>query len=492
MEKRNFFQRIFNLGKSGEINTPETPPDHRPWSKSDRFMSSPLTDIEAGKKHVRSSGRDERWRYHGYGYGQTIRISDKIEQFIDTDLGPRESLADCRAIEQAFPFVSKAIKLHADVMGSPVPVTDDERLNEEIQAFWNEFKVTGEVLTTHDDDIGMDVFARALLTQTLTDGLQPYHIELMEDGRTPMGGRVHDAEKFLFSRQNDLEVKNLIYNAINGSVVVPQDDLWRVVKLYRNSRWAWGVPMTYKAVFFANQCLWVLSARKDTHVRISNPPSITTIGYNPPDNERLSPQEYQALLNDAKEKGKDIQKEFEGALADMYRSGRPFDATMINPGTYTINSKMFGQGAKGLTEYVPEAEFYTRQMATSMDVPIVFLDFTMPAGFGSDIYRIQSGIMHKRKSWHQAEIGSHVGYITKLWAISQSKNPATIAKIENGGIGWQEINIDDLKAIAETEKVQAETLEKQFENYLRIRMELTSRVIANTYAESIGHPEWME
>ncbi|NIV12900.1 MAG: hypothetical protein GWN62_16950 [Aliifodinibius sp.] len=401
---------------------------------------------------------------------------------------PRPKLAVYRAIAWAFPFVDRAISIHADFMGAPRIETDNDQLKARIKKFWTDFKISGEMKSEFDTDRTMQLFARELLKSTLRDGLQPYEIE--GKGKMVDGARLFDAAQYDFVKDDKKDIYNLI--RINGdgqgkNKIVRNTDRFNLCKLNRSTRFLWGLPLIYNAEFYAEMLLRVMIARRDSHIRLGNPPSITTVGYDLP--KDIMDKDLQAkILTDVKDRVKDTIDGYKSALARMYHTGRPEDMVLMTPGGLRIDSKMFGQGAPGIQGYPDEYELYALQIALTTDVPVEFLGIRgASAGLGSDFFRVMKEILNTRKTYHQHVIGTHIKAITDEFLIGESVAPG---QIEGYEIAWSEPDISDEKLIADTEKVEAETFALQSANYADLLLNI-GRNEANVYAEQIGRPEWV-
>lgn len=393
---------------------------------------------------------------------------------------PRAKLEIYRALDWAFPFISRAINIHADFMGRPIVETENEALKAQIESFWNSFYVCGELKSDFDLDKGMELFARDLLKQTLRDGLQPYKIEVADDGKTINGARLHDSAKFDFEWNESSNMYQLRYT--NAKLPIKPNDFFQICKVSRSSQFLWGIPLTYNTEFYAETLLRVMIARRDSHIRVGNPPSFTTLSYDLPDN--IHDKDLQSSLMDlASDKADQVMDGYKSALSRMYETGRPEDMVMMLPGKMKLDTKMFGQGAQGINNYSQEYELYALQIAMSTDVPVEFLGMRgASAGLGTDFFRVMKEMLTQRKRTNQHIIGTHVKHITDLYLISINANSNAMNQYT---IGWDEPDISDEKMAAETDKFEAEAFAAQMLNYMDLRLNL-GQDNANQYAEEIG------
>ena len=410
---------------------------------------------------------------------------------------PRHKLSLYRAMEFAFPMLSKANQLWTDFIGCPIPAMEDEGLKTQFQDFFDTFRVQGERLSELKEGRGMNTYTAQLSSNTLTNGESFRHL-IQEDGEPITGARLHDSARFDFWRTGAGNRWELRYHPeFEGMLLIQEKNpLFDTFSFSDKPEYLWGIPMTYWGEFMAEQLLIMLTSRTDSYRRLGNPPSFTVIGYDLPNTDMVHSADFAHFLfaqaTEAATKVKDI---YAQTLAKSNRDGRPADAVMMAPGKLTLDTKMFGEGAPGIVGFDPDWKNIGRQLAISAGPPPTWLGFPAAAGMNSNMHQEEKSVFMSEVGERRRTLEAEVKEIMRQFLVSISAPPQVIANPESYLLEWEAPDTSDRKLIAEAEKVEAETVEKEFQTFVTMSTAIgdpgKGMEIANDYAEELGETAWI-
>lgn len=446
------------------------------------------------KKPKHTVSKSFNWNDSGSYLNRTNPLLKLLDDCADDDnlnTDPRAKLGLYRAMVAAFPFYGKAISLRSDIMGLPEIQFEDPSINNLVNETIENIATRSVYNSNHLSTVGISKLIRSFMTVTLRDGAVFPQI-LIDDDNLPYGYKILDNDKLTFEelepmRDNSIDYNlDLVYAGRNGRYKVEKNDLQRSFYFNVDERWPWPKPMAYDAEWFALQLVRLIINRADTHTRLSNPPSITTISmdHRAISDMAIAPGKIQHEIGQFHEQADNVIKKYKQILSGTRTNNRPQDLVIKSPMPLNMNSKMFGEGAPGLSDYVEEMNKYMIQVAMPTNLPLVYLGFDFSAGFGDGRFKIEKELMNIQKSYNQQAFEREFSHFIDLYLTAigsrHTSNDATW--------NWNEPSLEDEKLMYEGLKLKEET-ENIFLNNVDSVGLITSPEAQRQYLEDRGREE---
>lgn len=403
--------------------------------------------------------------YAGAAYGAGHPILTSLGSWYQDGTGfisdPAQKMAVYNTISSILPFVSKAEQLHADWLGQVVIESDtDPVLAQRLSDYLSRVQVYNEYGVRLND--GVNEYIGAMLQTMLRYG--------MAFGRqvsTAGGGdnRLHIYSPMDFGYQQEGVGRYVLewQPPIGGLYRVDEANPdWFTLRRKYLAGHNWGIPMMYGGEFYAELLIRTLIARKSAHVRLGNPPSLNILSFD--DASDMLPADQEAL----KARVDDLRSKWESAMRYSDETGKPVEIFQTFPTSVKFEHKMFGEGITGLTNVPQEIDHYTRSLMQYCMIPLDLLDESSgSAGIGSDKYRILNGILTTTISRHQALLKPVVDRVVINALVALKVNPSMW-----GRLSWKylETDLSDEKAVAEIEKLKADTDAVRIANAVEIAL----------------------
>lgn len=405
--------------------------------------------------------------YAGSAYGAGHPLLTSLSSWYQDGTGfisdPAEKMAVYNTISSILPFVSKAEQLHADWLGRVVVQSDsDPQLAQKLQDYLNRLPVYNEYGLRLND--GVNEYAGAMLQTMLR-----YGMAFGRQSSTVAGGdnRLHIYSPMDFGyQQEQLDRYVLEWQPPVGGIyrVDEANPDWFTLRRKYLAGHNWGIPMMYGGEFYAELLIRTLIARKSAHVRLGNPPSLNILSFDEATN--MLPADQEAL----KVRVDDLRTKWESAMRYSDETGKPVEIFQTFPTSVKFDHKMFGEGITGLTNLPQEIDHYTRSLMQYCMIPLDLLDESSgSAGIGSDKYRILNGILTTTIARHQGLLKPVIDRVVINALIALKVNPSMWNRIE-----WEfeETDLSDEKAVAEIEKLKAETDAVRLANAVEIALNI--------------------
>lgn len=387
---------------------------------------------------------------------------------------PRPRLNIYRLIFQAFPFCQKAVNLHTDMLGRWEIIGDDPAMVAELNGILDRMPVVNE--RGIQMSLGASEYAAQLMAGSMRDGMSFGRVMRSEAGAMS-GMRGYAATGFTYVPTSAVDRYDLQYTGPTGIYVVDQASKeFHVFRRKSLPECDWGLPLLYGAEFMGEILAKVLVSRKNAHVRLGNPPSLTTISVDPEKNNLVG--DSQRLFMSAVETIKNGWKE---GVEHMNKTGKPVDMVFSLPAAIKMDTHMFGDGASGLINYPPELEIYRAMLAQLLEIPVDLLDMSSgSAGIGADKFRILNGLLVSTVDRNQRLLRPFMDDISRQWLAANGVPPRVWSRVQ---FDFSEPDVSDKKLIAEIEKLNAEVETATIDNGLKILM---------NSQESSSYVNWMD
>lgn len=371
---------------------------------------------------------------------------------------PRARLDIYRLTFMAFPFCTKAVNLHADMLGRWEVVGEDPSMVADLNKIMERLPVVNE--RGIQLSIGASEYAAGLLMSAMRDGMGFGRVRRSETGAME-GMKVYAATGFQYV-PTTVTKYDLQYTGAEGIYIVDQSSKeFHAFRRKSLPECDWGLPLLYGCEFMGEILIKVLVSRKNAHVRLGNPPSLTTISVDPEKNNLVGDSQrlFMSAVNTIKEGWKE-------GVEHMNKTGKPVDMVFSLPAAIKMDTHMFGDGASGLTNYPPELEIYRAMLAQLLEIPVDLLDMSSgSAGIGADKFRILNGLLVSTVDRNQRLLRPYMEDISRQWLAANGVPPRIWSRVE---FDFSEPDVSDKKLIAEIEKLTAEAESMTLDNGLKI------------------------
>lgn len=432
----------------------------------------------------RSNFADQGW---ASGLSPVIRqLADCFnEDYILKD--PREYLMVYRAMAEKLGFVSIAYSRKIDLIGLPEVVSDDTGFADEMNAALREIRYCGEISGDFTHKSGLSGLVSATIRSTFTDGhafvsMTDRNGDLLQRASQRLEYiRVHDSARLRFMEIQP-DVVELWYTRRGMQTTMKENPAFLPVT-FRDSRYVWGLPLSYECEAMVSMWLTAAGNRQGAHFRLGNPTSVTLLGYEI--DKDFNPAVAKLVTDMSKAGADEAATKFRAALANANRTYKPQDIVATIPGTKpVITTKMIGEGARAITEYVPELEFMTLLCAIPLNYPPELIGLrTMSGGIGSEQFKYAADAAMADAGTHRIKLeGQLMKPIVNRLATSMSR------RIPEYGFEWIGTSLANQQALADVEKTKAETLKTQIEAFQAAKTDLGPETIRQI-AEDMGK-EW--
>lgn len=414
--------------------------------------------------------------YNQGDMGWASGLSPVIRQFADCFTedailkDPRQYLMVYRAMGEKLGFVSTAYQRKRDLIGVPEIVSEDEAWAQEANAMLNEIRYCGEQSGDFHAKRGFGAIIHWVVQSTFTDG-QTFVSLIDRNGdllnRATQKAeylRVHDSARFNF--QEVLPDHFELWYTRQGRIIVMRENPAFMPVTFRDSRYNWGLPLSYECETTVSMLLTAMGNRQGAHYRLGNPTSLTHIGFEV--NKEVNPGVAKMLVDIAKENADAAAASYRRAVAESNRTFKPRDITLVMPIDSKIETKMIGEGARAITEYVPEIMFSVKLVVMPLNYPAVLLGLDgAGGGIGSEEFRFSADAAMADAETHRIRLEDQ--FVRPLTNQLMVRNSRRIPKYE---IQWNGSSLLNDKVIAETRKTNAEALKFEIEAFTMARSEM--------------------
>lgn len=385
---------------------------------------------------------------------------------------PRSQMAISRILIWCLPFLRKALVLHAAFLGNIRILAEDETLKQVLEDFVKKMPIIFQDNPEwRQHFFGLNNFAKMLLATALSDGLA-FSEEVYDDDSGPMAGMmVIPSDKFEFKPRSFKGVDTtdgkpanvkmvLIYTAYTGrqTEVRPSPHFYVFGTRFRPGA-MWGIQMTDGGQFFGEFLVRILVSRMKLHSRFGNPPSIDTFILK--DAEKLQPADIERFLNEADLVHEDI-------VSSQQASDQGKSAAIVARMVGNVEHKheMYGTEATASADFTGEYDTIAKQLALVTDMPTEFLGFdSTGGGLGDAKFNVLNGITGSITEDHRELITPVLVRIITNYLISIKAPSAWLDGFE---LGWDELDTNDAKILAETDLKLAEAFAKHLDNIMTL------------------------
>lgn len=404
------------------------------------------------------------------------------EDYILSD--PREKLLVYRAMSEKLGFISTAYSRKIDLIGVPEIVSDEQGFADEMNAALRDIRYCGEITGDFTQKSGLSGLVSAAIRSAFTDGhafvsMVDRNGDLLQRASQRMECvRIHDSARLRFM-ETQPDFVELWYTRKGVQSVMRENPAFLPVT-FRNSRYVWGLPLSYECEAMVSMWLTAAGNRQGAHFRLGNPTSLTAIGFEV--SEDFNPAAAVMITEVAKRNADIAADNFRAAVADSNRTFKPKDIVAVIPGfNPTIETKMIGEGARAITEYVPELEFMTLLCAIPLNYPPELIGLrTMAGGIGSEQFKYAADAAMSDAGTQRIKLeGQLMRPLVNRLATSMSRR---VPKYE---FEWEGTSLANQQALADVAKTGAETLQMQINSYIVAMQEMGPRN-AELIAEEMG------
>jgi hypothetical protein len=433
-----------------------------------------VIDVLQKKLSPMPNSVEKSWDRGTVKSGRTHPVQALLGKHLDPKTwdDPRAQMAISRVLIWCLPFLRKALVLHAAFLGNIKIVADDDTLKETLEQFVKSMPIIFQDNPEwRQHFFGLNNFCKMLLATALSDGLA-FSEEVYDDQNGPMAGMmVLPSDKFDFKPQsfkgaNAIEgtpanvKKVLIYTAYTGRTmeIRPSQHFYVFGTRFRPGA-MWGLQMVDGGQFLGEFLIRILVSRMKLHSRFGNPPSIDTFILK--DAEKLQEADIERFINEASSVHEDI---VSSQTASEQGKSAAIVARMV--GNVEHKHEMYGSEATASTDFTQEYETLAKQLALVTDMPPEFLGFdTAGGGLGDAKFNVLNGITGSVTEDHRELLSPVIRRILTNYLISIG---APNAWLESFDIGWDELDTNDAKLLAETDLKEAEAFAKHLDNIMTL------------------------
>jgi len=390
---------------------------------------------------------------------------------------PRWKIEVYRGIWDTFPLFSSAADKRAFMVGRPMAVSEDKGLEQALNDMFKTFRIQTSDKNEFAVMTGMNQYMNTMLRTSWENGMAFRNLT-GEEGEPVDGAIIFDSAMFDFVRTN--MITKLMAFTEQGQIPVEANDFFASFMTEFNPRYNWGIPMTFGTDFMADGALRVMMARRDTHVRRGNPPALTMVSIkdtkNPLDQKQVS--DFTAIMGD-------VAGAWAGTVRHMEDRGKTSDVIAAIPAPIDIQTHMPGKDIPELSDYPQELNDLFAYMHHRAKWPMEFNGFSSGgAGIGSDRFKVLADIQVAVAKDDQDRTSPDIKAIGDTWLQSVGSDRFAA----DWSVDYDVPSLENLKDIADTEKVEAESLAQQVLNFDNLA-NFVSPADAEDYAESIGQ-DW--
>lgn len=389
------------------------------------------------------------------------------------------------------PEVSRSLKFHAGIMGCPrIEAEGNEAFADEMNAMLNEMRWTGELSYQGDEEYSLDRLVYAMAINTMTLGQSFYTLldangDPAEMSRQKIDRiRLHDSERFYYY-ETEPDKYRLEY--IHGGKVdmdVKITNSFRSIRFDSDRRFAWGVPLLYYAEHIAMKAAIKSEMQDLTYRKAASSPTMSIFSIEPMqisdavhDNIEIMKASYDRWDTESAA----IRDNYAKAVKNSYQTGSGADMTASVIGKLNFTTHSAADGLKVMSSYSDDVKLDLSRLVLALNCSPELLGLASGGdGMNSNRSQILMQNMEMYARGLRSTMERHVDYIFRTVAARNSiKTPAKY-KWE-----WEGLSVNDLKARADLEQVEA-TTQKTWADAMTAMLGAGEVAMAKAFAEENG------
>jgi len=413
---------------------------------------------------------------NGLGYYPQTSIEQMIKDAYqggdDPLTDPRLKLRLFQMIAAVYPYAADVIDRKTALVGTPYIESDDERFEDEMNAYFRELRSIGELQNPFAYDNGLGYLCDQLTKRIYTDGSS--FLSFLDANGQPIKPngkieaiRLHDPERIYYQCRY-LDVYELIYSHAGEREVITADRLHNFKALqFERTQSLWGKPLTADAELVLRWWLTAGKSREGYNVRAGAPLEVTMFGFEKPANNE-DPSIYNKKLEQLQAAADTIAASYRTAIANKHDKKQGVDLVGTIPASISMETHTYGSGSRETSNFVEEMDLYNRMIASTLKYPIALLGLDNGSdGLGSKKYEVAAENAMRDAEKVREYLSGNV-----ITPILNQKMLTDRTKAPKYKILWSGGNLADQSAKVATEKTQAEAMKILLEAYELVNMNL--------------------
>lgn len=406
------------------------------------------------------SGGSQQFRYYAppsallTALGITANSSDLLAD-------PRNQAMTFKTMVVAFPEVSRTLKYHALIMGCPYIESEDEVFEQEANAMLAEFVWREQLDYEGNRNRGIDSYVQRIALNTMALG-QSFRTIVDRQGNPVLTSRqqidsivFHDSERFMYW-QDDIDHYRLQYEAF-GQIEMDKrlDAAFGSIRFDSTSSFPWGKPLLYNSMQIALKAAIMEENQMMVYRGKGSSPRVTIFNMEPesPKDASLVSAELMKIYYDKWDRAAaDIRGQYAEALSSSHTKGMPNDLTLSVIGKIGMETHSIADNVQPVFSYPQDIKLALSRLVVSMNgEPSLVGLGTGGDGLNSNRSQILLDSMADYGISLRKTMQTEVDYLFTSQSMRLSR------RIPKFTWEWDGLGLNDIKQLAEIDKLKAET-----------------------------------
>lgn len=399
------------------------------------------------------------------------------------DITPKEWAKLTRVMLDKVPMVKRAIKIHSDMIGSPlIPAKAEisDRTREMANAYLQTLPLLIESMPNEPNAISGDTLVRKIVKDCLVEGMaiveERFRVVGDDISDEYQGAMIFDPKNWSYNHMPESGALSLQYLDLQTPMyrdgIFYPNPYFHAIALETDHGSPWGVPIMRGGIMIFRVFVSLLLCIELQGKRFGNPPTYTMVTGDDP--ATLNNPKVQTAVSSAL---KTLKDNIATAWEYTYK-GRAADIVSSIPGNNKITTGSLGADLSNWVD--PDMLWKIIILALNvLEVPPTLMNINdVGGGMNSDMNATHYKMLKGRAESNRKVIRPHIESMLRNFLLHNGIAPN---EVEAVCIAFEGVNLDDDKQAAELEKLEAETTAIVLENYERIKLYLEDK-----------HPEAVE